>query len=244
MRFISIMKKHLNYYHTIKYLRMNQWWHFFRARITPPKLDISIVNQPSNSQLLMLKPCLPRNKIYFDHGCFFFLNRKGDLGFPVDWQARSQSLLWRYNLHYFDFLHQNDFERPDGLRLMQSWVEGNPVNKNNAGWQPYPLSLRLVNWIKFFSLKNIYPSSDLLESIALQAKNLQRQIEYHLQGNHLMANGKALWFAGAFLNSDELSNIGRDIFLQELPKQFLKDGGTSNFLQCIIPRFWKTSWIS
>ena len=108
---------------------------------------------------------------------------------------------------------------------MRSWIEGNPVDGNLEGWQPYTLSLRLVNWMKFFSLNRISPPSDLLKSMMLQATNLKKQIEYHLQGNHLMTNGKALWFAGVFLNVDEFRNVGRGIFLNELSKQFLPDGG-------------------
>ena len=224
-RLKTAMENALHYYHTAKHLRFNQLRRFFVARVAPPKLEVSSENSLSEAKPIPLRPCLSRNESYLGNGSFLFLSRRSDLGMPIDWRARSESVLWRYNLHYFDYLHQRGLDPKTGRALMRSWIEGNPVDRNLEGWQPYTLSLRLINWMKFFSLKMISPPSDLLKSMMLQAINLKKQIEYHLQGNHLMTNGKALWFSGVFLNEDEFLNIGRDIFMKELPKQFLSDGG-------------------
>jgi hypothetical protein len=59
----------------------------------------------------------------------------------------------------------------------------------------------------------------------LQAVNLQNRVEYHLLGNHLWANGKALWFTGAFLGIEKIASLGRKIVAEELREQFLPDGG-------------------
>jgi len=152
------------------------------------------------------------------------LNREVDLGWPIDWKAQDCSHLWQYNLHYFDYLHQPGMSKTDGLTLIRSWIQGNQVHHRGIEWEPYPLSLRLVNWIKF-CVKYADSPEDILNSLLLQTLNLQRQVEYHLLGNHLWTNGKALWFAGAFLGKKDILRLGREIVLDELKEQFLDDGG-------------------
>jgi hypothetical protein len=47
------------------------------------------------------------------------------------------------------------------------------------------------------------PSAECVHSLAVQARHLSRRLEYHLLGNHLFANAKALVFAGLFFQGDE-----------------------------------------
>jgi hypothetical protein len=82
----------------------------------------------------------------------------------------------------------------------------------------------LVNWIKFCSVGDGV-TDDIIDSLMLQAVNLQNRVEYHLLGNHLWANGKALWFTGAFLGIEKIASLGRKIVAEELREQFLPDGG-------------------
>ena len=58
--------------------------------------------------------------------------------------------LWLYNLHYFDDLNATGPEdRTDWHRaLIDRWVGENPPFEG-IGWDPYPTSLRIVNWIKW-----------------------------------------------------------------------------------------------
>ncbi len=163
-------------------------------------------------------------KSYLGGGKFCFLNAEFDLGRPVDWAASGASRLWKYNLHYFDFLHQSGMDWPSGLELIRSWIQGNSISRTNVGWEPYPLSLRLVNWIKFFACRSD-PPEDFLNSLMLQAAYLKRRVEYHILGNHLWANGKALWFAGTYLELGDIAGLGREIILKEMKEQFLPDGG-------------------
>lgn len=57
--------------------------------------------------------------------------------------------LWRYNLHYFDYLLDSDRCSKAKARLISDWIDRNPIGIGD-GWEPYTLSLRIVNWIKFF----------------------------------------------------------------------------------------------
>src|SRR5262249_17975544 len=72
------------------------------------------------------------------------------------------------------------------------------------------------------------PLEAAVHSLAVQARYLRRRLEYHLLGNHLLANAKALVFAGAFFDGDEALDwraTGLGILDRELSEQILADGG-------------------
>ena len=136
--------------------------------------------------------------------------------------------LWRYNLHYFDDLNARDAS----VRLcwhqtlMSRWVRENPPAAG-TGWEAYPTSLRIVNWIKWAIAGNTL-SRECLSSLATQVRWLARRMEYHLLGNHLFANAKALVFAGLFFNGSEALGWivrGLQTISRELMEQVLPDGG-------------------
>jgi len=168
---------------------------------------------------------IDRMPTYLGNGRFLFLNREEDLGAEIDWQAGGLPHLWQYNLHYFDYLNQPDLDYDAGLALISSWINQHPPKATAVGWEPYPISLRLINWIKFLTAGRKTIPQYVIESLLLQTLNLRRQIEYHLGGNHLWANGKALWYAGTFLGEDSLADLGKKIVLAEMQEQFLPDGG-------------------
>jgi len=66
-----------------------------------------------------------------------------------------------------------------------------------------------------------------VRSLLLQASWLYRRIEFHIQGNHLIANAKALIFSGIFFEGEQ-SNLwlkkGISIIEKEMTKQVMKDG--------------------
>ena len=67
-----------------------------------------------------------------------------------------------------------------------------------------------------------------VQSLAVQTRWLRKNLEWHLLGNHLFANAKALVFAGAFFSgpeADEWLAKGLEILEREVPEQILKDGG-------------------
>src|SRR5437764_1445792 len=105
-----------------------------------------------------------------------------------------------------------------------------------VGWEPYPLSLRIVNWLKFLirnaeraeTLGEGRTLQTLIASLRLQALALEVGLETHLLANHLMKNIKALMFAGALLDGPESSRWwekGEKLLRRELGEQILADGG-------------------
>ncbi len=156
---------------------------------------------------------------------FTFLNRRHDFGTHIDWRAPGATRLWLYNLHYFDWLRQREMDPRLALAHARAWTADNPPFAG-AGWEPYPVSLRLVNWITAFGDDD--PGSEIIDSLALQAAWLERNLEFHLRANHLFVNIKALLFAGAFFSGQfgaSLRARGERLLKRELAEQFLADGG-------------------
>lgn len=158
---------------------------------------------------------------------FKFLGQRGLLA-DCGWDGPAREKLWRYNQHYFDDLNAiSASERYEWhLNILRKWVSQNPP-AIGVGWEPYPTSLRMVNWIKW-TLSGNSLSIECINSLAIQARLLSRRIERHLLGNHILANAKALIFAGLFFQGDEADcwlKDGLKILELELPEQILQDGG-------------------
>ena len=177
---------------------------------------------------------------------FTFLNETHEVKFAADWNNQEWKKLWLYNLHYFDCLRQEGVGgmgepsaraptgrngaptgRKESQALIERWIAENPVGKGN-GWEPYPISLRVVNWIKW--MVRVEDGADgvrALPSLAVQVRWLWKRLEYHLLANHLLANAKALVFAGRFFEGEEAEEWyrkGMAIYRKELPEQVLADG--------------------
>ena len=155
------------------------------------------------------------------------LNHEGELA-ETGWDNPGIEKLWRYNQHYFDDLNASGAPSRGAWHknLVTQWVAGNPPGQG-TGWEPYPTSLRIVNWVKWWlAAGELEPAA--VHSLAVQARWLRQRLEWHLLGNHLFANAKALVFAGLFFSGEEADGwlaCGLKILTAELPEQVLADGG-------------------
>ena len=150
---------------------------------------------------------------------FTFLNVTAK---PKGWNDTTLELLWRYNLHYFDYINGR-VEVEKGRRLLERWIDDNPCG-SFPGWDPYPTSLRIVNWVKWLSGSHIEHVERVERSLEEQADWLMNHIEYHLLANHLLANAKALVFAGKYLGRKDWYGKGMSIYRKQLPEQTCSDG--------------------
>jgi len=159
---------------------------------------------------------------------FRFLSIERSVPDSAAWERSDVPKLWLYHLHYFDDLVA------DGARerrkwhedLIRRWIAENPPGCS-IGWDPYPVSLRIVNWIQW-ALGGNTLSDEALNSLATQARWLRRRMEIHLLGNHLWANAKALVFAGLFFEGPEADawlKTGLSTLQAQLDEQILADGG-------------------
>ncbi len=158
---------------------------------------------------------------------FVFLNQERHLRGAADWNDQATPRLWLYHLHSFDDLNAVHAPRRKSWHaaLIERWIAENPPGAG-AGWEPYPLSRRIVNWIQWALAGNRLPSR-AVESLAAQAAHLERNVEYHLLGNHLLVNAKALLFAGVFFTGAAAGrwlSLGTSILARELDEQILADG--------------------
>ncbi|MEJ8562019.1 alginate lyase family protein [Yoonia sp. GPGPB17] len=156
-----------------------------------------------------------------------FLNEDGELT-EIGWQNDQRSKLWRYNQHYFDDLNAEAGQDRLGwhMDLVAIWIKQNPA-AHGQGWEPYPTSLRIVNWVKWTCAGQTL-TPDMMHSLAVQTRWLTKRLEWHLLGNHLFANAKALVHAGLFFEGPEAEKWlekGLAILAKELPEQILSDGG-------------------
>ena len=156
-----------------------------------------------------------------------FLGEERDLD-AHGWDDPALAKLWRYNQHYFDDLAAVDAAARTAWHreLIARWIDECPPGRGTA-WEPYPTSLRIVNWIKWLHAGN-EPVPAMLNSLAAQVRFLGKRLEWHLLGNHLFVNAKALVFAGLFFQGDEADGwreAGWRILRDEIPEQILDDGG-------------------
>lgn len=159
---------------------------------------------------------------------FSFLGVEHDLLSPGDWNRPGWPKLWLYNVHYFDDLVSSgaSVRSEWHAALITRWITENPPFAGN-GWESYPISLRVVNWMKW-SLSGNELTADAKHSLAVQVRHLSRKLEFHLLGNHLWANLKALLFASAYFTGEEAEGWKKRavrLFERELREQILQDGG-------------------
>lgn len=157
-----------------------------------------------------------------------FLNEERDVSSPHAWHDQPGKKLWLYNLHYFEDLNARNAQMRQSWHenLMRRWIAENPPGVG-CGWDPYPLSQRITNWIKW-ALSGNHLSPEAIHSLAVQTRYLRRRYDYHLLGNHLLVNGRTFVFAGLFFEgreADEWLKKGLQILTDQIPEQILPDGG-------------------
>jgi hypothetical protein len=158
----------------------------------------------------------------YHQGAFTFLNLSKSFSGGVDWSFAGHGKLWSYNLNYFDFLNQEEMTGEAGLDLIRSFIAG--MEENRVGMEPYPISLRGMNWIKFLYRWGIHDAV-VDEYLYRQYRHLLRNIEYHLLGNHLLENGFSLLFGACYFGDEKYYRKAEKILRQELKEQILPDGG-------------------
>lgn len=217
----------LKYWHTLRHLKPIQLYGRIWFKYRPVSADLRPAPPLRPLSGTWVVPA-ERPASLSGEAVFCFLNETHDLDTLQGWDDPAMSKLWRYNLHYFDMLHSTDAAKHGAQhrRLLGRWIRENPPGQG-SGWEPYPTSLRVINWIKW-ALNGTSLSSEELDSLATQVRWLSKRLEIHLLGNHLFANAKALIFAGLFFSGPEAAKwlaTGMGILTREIPEQILPDGG-------------------
>ena len=226
---ILFFKKVNLYFNTLKYLQFSQI--IYRFKFFFPIFKNKIINLPipnSRIKLNLSTHFLNYPRTVFSKKKFIFLNLESNEDISTLWNSEKKSKLWLFNLHYFrDLSNITDDSQQELMEtIFQNWIEKNPLGLG-VGWSSPTLSIRIVNLIKWFLEKKM-DNPSFIKSLVHQIRYLEKKIEYHLKGNHLLANAKALIFAGFYFEgkeSDRWLKKGMKILKKEIPEQILNDGG-------------------
>ncbi|GAB1857449.1 alginate lyase family protein [Flavobacteriaceae bacterium MHTCC 0001] len=209
--------------HTLKFLRLKQVYYqvFYKVRNGFFKKEY---NKPLLRQIkpLQWKDSFNYSNSFEEGNTFSFLNQFYTFKNNIDWNFSLYGKLWTYNLNYFDFLNQNKITKKQGLILIKDYIAKNESLKD--GKEPYPISLRGINWIKFLS-KNDISETNIDQILYNHYQILMHNIEYHLLGNHLLENGYSLLFGAYYFKDISLYKKAKKILTEELNEQILNDGG-------------------
>ncbi len=227
------------YFHTIRFLKGSQT--FGRVFFNVCKLFLK-EEKKNNFKIREFNKKIfffPKKISYLGNNNFIFLNKKKYIeSYRVSDYSREE-LLWKYNLHYFDYLNQKILDKNENYEsLINKWIQENKF-KENLSWDSYPLSLRIVNWVKWL-ISNQINNNKINEVLFEQGKYLSKRIEYHLGGNHLISNAKAMIFFGIYfkcITGRKILKKGKNLLEKELDKQILADGAhyeKSSMYQSII----------
>ena len=211
-------------YHTLKYLKFTQVYHQIKYRLDKPKrvatpwegsfLQITLSDFPDKQKSLSVKN---------DNWIFDFLNLKQSFSQEsLNWSFGDYGMLWTYNLNYFDWLHQDDVSKEQGLETLSQFYATH-AEKNPIILHPYPTSLRIINTAKFISKWNI-KKEWLYYELVSDLKFLNGRLEYHLLANHLLENAFALYIGGLITNQNDFTQKGKKLLVRELKEQVLNDG--------------------
>ena len=219
------MTRLATYWHTVRYLKAGQLYGRVAARMRRVRPDL---RPPPPLRPVSGEWAEParRKPSLVGPAEFRLLNECHSVD-ANGWDDPELERLWRYNLHYFDDLNAEDAgeRRPWHAALLARWVRENAPGAG-TGWEAYPTSLRIVNWIKWTLAGNRLPP-ECLHSLAVQARWLSQHIETHLLGNHLLSNAKALMFAGLVFQGPEAqawTDTAAAIFDDQIGEQILDDG--------------------
>lgn len=211
------------YYYTIRYLTFRQICYqlYYRVKrlignkVTYNKTDLV------NVQALNLINSLSCRNSYEPLNQFTFLNKTKAFEGKIDWNYSRFGKLWTYNLNYFDFLNQHRITNSDAISLLDKFCES--PNEVKVGVEPYPISLRGINWIKFFA-RNKIDSQVYNQVLRSHYLHLSQNLEFHLLGNHLLENAFSLLFGAFYFMDDKFFRAASKILKEELAEQILDDG--------------------
>lgn len=216
------------YLNTLRHLKPVQFYNRAWRRFHSPALRVAGLAAQREARHTWIE-AVPAPATLISPDEFEFLGERHRIDTSGDWNNADWPRLWRYHLHYFDDLNAVGAgeRRSWHLALMRRWCAENPPG-STPGWEPYPTSLRIINWIRFWLANPECCDPPLVQSLQLQAAFLYPRIELHLLGNHVLENARALLFAGTFFTGPDAQRWrerGKRVLREQLCEQVLEDGG-------------------
>ncbi|MFT7144443.1 MAG: putative heparinase superfamily protein [Alphaproteobacteria bacterium] len=228
---------------TIRYLKLSQIqarleYSLRRVYYTSPLHPFLEDKLSTPHNLLVSPPYLwashkKHGKGIIKNNTFHFINQPIAIGSEMRWHPQGVSSLWLYNLHYFTWLNDLKDLKKEGQDKAQELIESWLLDCNHFDkqiWHPYPLSLRLINWLTHYHWLTENMDQDLKktfnQSLILQTEHLSHNLEWDVEGNHLIKNLKAMIYCGLCLPSKQTAYLDAiTLLLEQINIQINADGG-------------------
>lgn len=220
--------------HTLKHLRIEQIAYQVRYRMFRSTLIMQ--SSPHQIKILNIPEYIRKVGCINELGEFKFLNISDSFS---SWNATLHGMLWAYNLNYMDWLCQEGMTFEVGAKWIDKFIDD--LSDNRIGLDPYPIALRGINWIKFICAYHEQIDAKRLkkwnDSLYSQYLLLEKKLEYHLLGNHLLEDAYSLFIAAIYFSDDRLYKKSAKLLKRELDEQILSDGAhyeQSPMYHCIL----------
>ncbi len=211
IRYLTLTQVQYRIYYFVKDRLRNRVGFFYKKRIAS-----------SDAQILRLEESLLASpSVKYKGKTFLFLNLEKTYKNDIDWNDTCHGKLWTYNLNYFEFLHTPNISKEEGVKLIEDFIC--KIDQVKDGLEPYPISLRVIHWVKFLTYHKIQ-NKQIERSLYNQLWFLVDKREYHILGNHLLENGFGLLFGAYYFNDAKLYKFAKEILKKELNEQVLGDG--------------------
>lgn len=209
-------------YRTVKHLRFTQVYHQIKYRLKKPAyiaMTAPALRQAQGAKGFKTEP-IPRYKS-LEGNRFTFLNLEHEFS---AWDFTGHGMLWAYNQNYFDWLNQEGMTATEGCKWIDLFNSQLSTLNSQLSLDPYPIALRSINWIKFFCRYSETATQKRLDSLYSQLRLLEKKLEYHLLGNHLLEDAYALYIGAAYFGDERLLKKANKLLLGQLKEQILPDG--------------------
>lgn len=167
------------------------------------------------------------------------LHHEEEVDWELCWHEELSTPLWRFNLHYFEYLLPlakayidtgEEVFLSKAKSIVLAWIESCPEGTGGAAWDPYVISMRIVNWLAFYGEVAEALGHDkefvscLNRSLAEQYVHLSQHLEKDLLANHFLENLKALVILACYFDDGETLDVAlRDLY-EQVDEQILPDG--------------------
>lgn len=223
---------------TVKYLKASQvfyqLWYKLKNRAPQRQQAFkSYLRHPHHNLIFHFPDLIVASNKLTGYNSFHFLNLSHQFNGNIDWNFQDHGKLWNYNLRYFDYLLDESVALEIRLSVVQSFYTAHLNNKVQL--EPYPSSLRIINWILFSS--RYQQDANCFVSLKKQIEYLQKNLEFHIAANHLLENYISLMVAAIWLRDDHLFRQVFRGFKKQVAEQILTDGAhyeLSPMYHCII----------
>lgn len=249
---MAAMSKIGLYFNTIKHLKPSQVFYRVWRKIGgktclkagyTPKVDVAKVDirrVPALPELDFDPAFLER----FDVDTILkdrieLLHHEEQVDWTSCWHEELSTPLWRFNLHYFEYLMplakayidtDNEAYLGKAKSIVLAWIGCCPEDKGGAAWDPYTISMRIVNWLAFYGeLQDVLDEDDgfialFNDSLEKQFVHLAAHLEVDLLANHYLEDLKALTILACYFGDEETLGLALPRLLGQVEEQILPDG--------------------